>query len=275
MSSATTTALDLVGIVKPSDEGGFTGDLVLKKLDDDVNWELQHHLTYVSNSKLFPPELATVPKCTTTDLASVPQFFTWLVPTYGTYTKAAVLHDWMCESSKKKDRYPTKGERANVRFEADLRFREIMQASGVALPRRWFMWAAVTWATVVTRWTRALPMLLVGTLTLLALVPPYGSWLVRTVGWVLEAVPLINGTGFVRWLAGANWELGAWAFGAVAAWLITMVIAGIGAPGRVPRLILCCFHTAVGMWFLVVGAGLAAVVIVEQRVERWITTLFD
>jgi hypothetical protein len=33
-----------------------------------------------------------------TDLASVPRLLTWLVPRYGTYTKAAVLHDYLCQN---------------------------------------------------------------------------------------------------------------------------------------------------------------------------------
>jgi hypothetical protein len=33
-----------------------------------------------------------------TDLASVPRSLTWLVPRYGMYTKAAVLHDYLCQT---------------------------------------------------------------------------------------------------------------------------------------------------------------------------------
>ena len=33
-----------------------------------------------------------------TDLASVPRFLSWLFPRYGKYTKAAVIHDYLCQS---------------------------------------------------------------------------------------------------------------------------------------------------------------------------------
>src|SRR5262245_18238032 len=33
-----------------------------------------------------------------TDLASVPRCLTWLFPRYGKYTKAAVVHDYLCQN---------------------------------------------------------------------------------------------------------------------------------------------------------------------------------
>lgn len=37
----------------------------------------------------------TVPKGSTTDLASVPRMFWWLIPPFGRYTQAAVIHDYL------------------------------------------------------------------------------------------------------------------------------------------------------------------------------------
>ncbi len=46
--------------------------------------------------RLLVPGSPTAP--VTTDLASVPRSLTWLFPRYGSYTKAAVLHDYLCHS---------------------------------------------------------------------------------------------------------------------------------------------------------------------------------
>ena len=34
-----------------------------------------------------------------TDLASVPRFLTWLIPRYGQYTRAAIIHDYLCQQN--------------------------------------------------------------------------------------------------------------------------------------------------------------------------------
>ncbi len=91
-----------------------------------------------------------------TDLASVPRFLTWLFPRYGTYTKAAVLHDYLCQTigTEKVRCIPTL-ENPNQteitlhdRSDADEVFRDAMGELGVPGARRWFMWGAVVWATL-------------------------------------------------------------------------------------------------------------------------------
>lgn len=42
-------------------------------------------------------EVPRAPEPFTTDLASAPRILTWLLPGYGKYTKAAVLHDYLCQ----------------------------------------------------------------------------------------------------------------------------------------------------------------------------------
>lgn len=73
-----------------------------------------------------------VPAGFKTDFASVPQVFTWLIPRYGTYTRAAILHDYLC-------RPPAPVTRAD----ADGIFRRVLGELGVSTPRRYMMWAAV------------------------------------------------------------------------------------------------------------------------------------
>src|SRR5262249_39141958 len=59
-------------------------------------------------------------------------------PKYGRYTKAAILHDHLCDEA-----------RANRfdRDDADGLFRRAMRELGVSFLRRWLMWGAVSLAT--------------------------------------------------------------------------------------------------------------------------------
>jgi hypothetical protein len=54
-----------------------------------------------------------------TDLATVPRVVTWLIPRFGVYTLAAILHDWLC----------TEGIRSGAvtSREADGIFRRVMR----------------------------------------------------------------------------------------------------------------------------------------------------
>ena len=115
---------------------GFESDVNVREVDDDT-WELLEQLVYVGSRETF-----TVPKGFQTDFASVPRAFVWLLPRYGRYTKASILHDYLCEEAK--------AGRFN-RDDADGIFRRAMRELGVSFLRRWIMWAAVAAAT---QWLR-------------------------------------------------------------------------------------------------------------------------
>ena len=104
----------------------FHSDLALKEISDE-EWEVIKPLKYSGKSDTF-----TVPSEFRTDLASVPRALTWFVPRYGRYTKAAVLHDFLC-------RNPDQASRED----ADGIFRRTMRELDVSILRRWIMWAAV------------------------------------------------------------------------------------------------------------------------------------
>jgi hypothetical protein len=89
-------------------------------------WKLLEPLVYEGREQTF-----RVPTGFLTDFASVPRIFFWLVPSYGTYTKAAVLHDYLL--------------RRNVVSTADGDgiFRRSLRELRVPFFRRWMMWAAV------------------------------------------------------------------------------------------------------------------------------------
>jgi hypothetical protein len=111
---------------------GFASDVVVREIDDET-WELTEALVYKGNTDTF-----VVKNGFRTDFASVPRAFVWLIPSYGRYTKAAILHDFLCEESKA-GRFD--------RNDADGIFRRAMRELGVSFLRRWMMWGAVSLAT--------------------------------------------------------------------------------------------------------------------------------
>lgn len=110
---------------------GFESELVVEEAPDR-NWRLVEPLRYQGRDEPFE-----VPRDFETDFASVPRVLWSLIPTYGRYTKAAVLHDYLCRKS---------AEGEFNRCDADGIFRRAMRELGVGLVRRRMMWAAVRWA---------------------------------------------------------------------------------------------------------------------------------
>jgi hypothetical protein len=96
----------------------------------DQNWETLRALEYHAKYRDFE-----VPVRSGTDFASVPRVFVWFIPRYGRYTKAAILHDYLC-------RVEVPGGGIS-RIDADGIFRQAMRELGVPFLRRWIMWAAV------------------------------------------------------------------------------------------------------------------------------------
>lgn len=76
-----------------------------------------------------------------TDLASIPDFLTWLVPRYGRHSLPALLHDHLIGKD-------TVGEK---RENADRLFRDSMGETQVPFIRRWVMWSAVSIFTQLER----------------------------------------------------------------------------------------------------------------------------
>ena len=95
----------------------------------DEDWKLLRSLGYQGNKRfVVEPEM-------TTDFASVPRVFVWLLPRYGRYTKAAILHDFLWRTQVKAGRLSWR--------DADGMFRRAMRELNVPFLRRWVMWAAV------------------------------------------------------------------------------------------------------------------------------------
>lgn len=103
------------------------GLLSVTEVDNDaINWKLNAPLTYVGRDHTF-----IVGQDFETDFATVPRVFVWLIPRYGIYTKAAIVHDFLCQTA------PVS------RADADGIFRRMLRELGVPVIRRWMMWAGV------------------------------------------------------------------------------------------------------------------------------------
>ena len=103
----------------------------------DQHWEVVEPLVYRGNRDTF-----VVPAGFRTDFASVPRVVVWLIPRFGRYTLAAVLHDWLT----------SEGLRTGVvsSRDADGIFRRVMAELHVPPVRRWLMWAGVRWGALTT-----------------------------------------------------------------------------------------------------------------------------
>ncbi|HEY0126101.1 MAG TPA: DUF1353 domain-containing protein [Blastococcus sp.] len=110
------------------------GSLTVRRVDAD-RWALVDHLVYQGRRDRF-----VVPAGFRTDFASVPRPVTWLVPRFGAYTLAAILHDWLVTEGLR--------TRAVTPRQADGIFRRVMRESGVPVLRRWLMWAGVRWGAL-------------------------------------------------------------------------------------------------------------------------------
>lgn len=119
-----------------SGETGFDRAAVCEQLSRRW-WRLVFDLRYADGLVEF-----TVPAGTVTDFASVPKVLLWFATRSGSYTRAAILHDYL---------WNVLVEEANElsHREADRVFRHALRLAGVSSPRRWVMWAAVRWGALV------------------------------------------------------------------------------------------------------------------------------
>jgi hypothetical protein len=126
-----------------------TGPRVLVRQVDDTHWRLEEQVVYAGRRDTF-----AVPVGTRTDFASVPRVFAWLVPKYGRFTPAAVLHDHLVGVERPAGRVSAR--------DADRLFVRAMRELGVPFLLRWYMWGAVRIGSLTDPggrpgWVRDLP----------------------------------------------------------------------------------------------------------------------
>lgn len=133
---------------------GFDSELSVRAVTA-TTWSLLAPLIWTGTKG----QTFTVPVGFVTDFATVPRALVWKVQTYGPYTRAAVLHDWLLTelarwAKERDDRLrihettpPAWTPPANSR-DSDGIFRRVMQDLGVSWLTRWQMWAAVRVASL-------------------------------------------------------------------------------------------------------------------------------
>jgi hypothetical protein len=107
----------------------FISGQALVRQAGDRDWIVEEEIVYRGRRESFVVDVGFH-----TDFASVPRIFTWLLPTYGRYTRPAILHDKLCKLARR-------GEISRV--DADGLFRRSMRELGVAFLSRWLLWAGV------------------------------------------------------------------------------------------------------------------------------------
>jgi hypothetical protein len=173
---------------------GFSpGSTVDVRQVSEQDWLTLRALTYHAKRARF-----VVPVHVGTDFASVPREFVWFIPRYGIYTKAAILHDYLCRVEVPAGRIS--------RIDADGIFRQAMRELGVPFLRRWIMWAAVRWGALTRQadrrdwWQEAWRVALVTLLALPIIAPAAVVIAMSRVAWYLvEWITLIP-LEVTRWI---------------------------------------------------------------------------
>ncbi len=106
----------------------FTDPLVVEKKNN--KWRVARELVYYVGEEGSDDKIV-VPKGFVTDFASVPRLFWAFIPPDGSYTAAAVVHDYLYHTQERS------------RKESDLIFLEAMEVLGVVWWKRKVMYRSV------------------------------------------------------------------------------------------------------------------------------------
>lgn len=109
--------------------GEFLTDPILIGMDDGVHWTLDNNLVY----KPHASDQIVVPMGFVTDFASIPRMFWTILPKWGRYGRAAIVHDYLYTVQK------------TTREFADGILLEAMTDSGVGWVTRHTIFRHVRW----------------------------------------------------------------------------------------------------------------------------------
>lgn len=137
----------------------------------------------------------------TTDLTSVPSWFTWLVPKSGAHLPAALVHDGLVSNGPVT--YECDPPQTIDRIDADRVFRDAMRDTHVGTIRRWLVWSAVattslvlgareSWSPLTRWWFRAVVGLTLATILYLGACAT-ADLADREVGWLWN-LPWMHGS---------------------------------------------------------------------------------
>lgn len=131
----------------------FTGKLTVSHMDVDWRlWMLEQPFIYEVGAK-GSGRVIEVPKGFMTDGASVPRFLWAVLPTWGSYSRAAVIHDYLLYCLARGEPHPE----APTREAADLIFDEACCVCNVPILLRWLLSIGVRIGTLKARWERRPP----------------------------------------------------------------------------------------------------------------------
>jgi Protein of unknown function (DUF1353) len=152
-------------------------------------WRMTTRLSYRDRllGDITVPEVGGVGE---TDLTSVPQLFTWLVPKTGSHLPAALIHDGLTPPDG--GGFQIEPPRAITQIDADRVFRDAMADLGTPPVRRWLVWSAVSIPTVATtgRWRAVFA---------------YGGIALVVVLGILATLDLFDVTGGLPWMRSPQW----------------------------------------------------------------------
>lgn len=233
--------------------------IVLRHVDDasKEEWYLERRIAYDDRhlgTIVVPRDKDTF----TTDLTSVPDLFTWLVPRTGNHLAAALVHDALTPPFSDPKNGPdwTPIELKVSQLDADRVFRDAMADLGTPLIRRWMVWSAVSIPTAwkAVRW-KAVP----GYLGLFAIV---------VLGW-FATLDLFDQGNWLPWMWDRHWfnEL---LLGGAMAVVIPLALAALW-PSRLRR---AGAITGVALAALLpvtalVGSATFAYQVAEYRLKVW------
>ena len=127
----------------------FTGELRLASLDADCRvWRLEEPLRYEIGA-LGSGLVIEVPAGFETDGASIPPPLRGLLPAWGRYSRAAIIHDYLCQCFYEAGSVIIEKPNSSLtmslptRRAVDSVFHEAMLVAGVNRILAWLMWAAV------------------------------------------------------------------------------------------------------------------------------------
>ena len=124
----------------------FTGDLTMTQTEDWRVWRLGCPLRY-EVGEIGSGRVIEVPTGFESDGTSIPRVLWALLPAWGKYSRAAVMHDFTARSLDQGEPH----EHAPTYRTSDAIFHEALGVCGVNSPVRFLMWAAVRlWSL----WTR-------------------------------------------------------------------------------------------------------------------------
>ena len=232
--------------------------IVLRHADDESKeeWYLERRLAYRDRHLgdiVVPRDRATF----TTDLTSVPDLFTWLVPRTGTHLAAALVHDALTPPFSNDGEPDWVVPPATVtQLQADRAFRDAMADLGTPLIRRWLVWSAVS---IPTAWKVSKPRGVLGYASLVA---------IAVLGW-FATLDLFDQGEWLPWMGDQRWHVEL-VLGGVGALVIPLVLSvlwpsGLRKAGAITGVALAALlHVTIA-----VGAVTFAYQFAEYRFRVW------